>query len=78
MQFAARIKRVPARGARAAHHRAQVLIDAHKPVICQLVMAQRTGPEFEAGPAGVGNDVALRVPVGAPALRVNVDTVDFH
>ncbi|WP_168167605.1 hypothetical protein [Corynebacterium sp. HMSC036E10] len=75
MQFAARIKRVPAR---AAHHRAQLLIDAHKPVIRQLVMAQRTGPEFVAGPAGIGNDVALRVPVGAPALRVDVDTVAFH
>ncbi|WP_371441179.1 hypothetical protein [Corynebacterium sp. HMSC11D10] len=64
--------------ARTAHHRAQLLIDAHKPVIRQLVMTQRTGPEFVAGPAGIGNDVALRVPVGAPALRVDVDTVDFH
>ncbi len=75
MQFAARIKRVPAR---AAHHRAQLLIDAHKPVIRQLVMAQRTGPEFVAGPAGVGDDVVLRMPMRAPALRVDVDTVDFH
>ena len=51
-------------------------IDGHEPVIGQLIVAQRTGPQFFAFAARVRNDVALGVPVGATPLPVDVDSVD--
>ena len=91
MGLAAGVESVPARGAgravfgvrhhapaRAAHHGGQLPIDGHEPVIGQLIVAQRTGPEFFAFAARVGNDVALGVPVSATALWVDVDAVDHR
>ena len=65
------------RPARTTHHRGQLLIDGTKPMPRHLIVTKGTRPQIPADPTGVGNDIAVRVPVHAPALGVEADPADL-